>query len=354
MRSKKTNILVLLLFMCSAWITTDRFIWKPKPIKFETPKGWPQPVYDFTKNPLTQEGILLGKTIFYDPQISKDGTISCGSCHQQFGAFNTYDHNLSHGLENMLTTRNAPALLNLAWQKEFMWDGGINHLDLQFLAPLTAHNEMGETVEQVITKMRASAQYRKMFKAAFGDEIISTERIGKAISQFLLTLVSNNSKYDKVKRGEEKFNLPEALGYEIFKQKCISCHTEPFFTDFSYREIGIPEDAYLKDKGRMKVTGLSIDSLKFRVPSLRNVAVSFPYGHDGRFYSLMNVFEHYRQNMVVTKNTDPSLQHKLALSNYEIGQLKAFLGTLTDSVFLQDSRFAPPGINNGKPPVDNH
>ncbi|WP_369622430.1 cytochrome-c peroxidase, partial [Pseudoalteromonas distincta] len=91
-----------------------------------------------------------------------------GSCHQQFGAFNTYDHTLSHGLENMLTTRNAPALFNLAWQKEFMWDGGINHLDLQFLAPLTAHNEMGETIDQVITKMKASPQYKKMFKAAFG------------------------------------------------------------------------------------------------------------------------------------------------------------------------------------------
>ncbi|MBR2649706.1 MAG: cytochrome-c peroxidase [Sediminibacterium sp.] len=354
MRNKQINILFLLLVVCTAWITTDRFVFKPKPVKLEIPKGWPQPVYDFTKNPLTQEGILLGKTIFYDPQISKDGTISCGSCHQQFGAFNTYDHNLSHGLENMLTTRNAPALFNLAWQKEFMWDGGINHLDLQFLAPLTAHNEMGETVDQVITKMKESPQYKKMFKAAFGDEIISTERIGKAISQFLLTLVSSNSKYDKVKRGEANFNLPEGLGYEIFKQKCISCHTEPFFTDFSYRDIGIPEDAYLKDKGRMKITGLSTDSLKFRVPSLRNVAVSFPYGHDGRFYSLMNVFEHYRRNMVVTKNTDPILRNKLPLSNYEIGQLKAFLGTLTDSVFLQDIRFAPPGINDGKPPVDNH
>lgn len=354
MRNKQIHILFLLLVICTAWITTDRFVFKSKPVKFEIPKGWPQPVYDFTKNPLTQEGILLGKTIFYDPQISKDGTISCGSCHQQFGAFNTYDHNLSHGLENMLTTRNAPALFNLAWQKEFMWDGGINHLDLQFLAPLTAHNEMGETVDGVISKMKASPQYKKMFKAAFGDEIISTERIGKAVSQFLLTLVSSNSKYDKVKRGEANFNLPEGLGYEIFKQKCISCHTEPFFTDFSYRDIGIPEDAYLQDKGRMKITSLSTDSLKFRVPSLRNVAVSFPYGHDGRFYSLMNVFEHYRRNMVVTKNTDPILRNKLPLSNYEIGQLKAFLGTLTDSVFLQDIRFAPPGINDGKPPIDNH
>jgi cytochrome c peroxidase len=354
MQSKKTYLLLSLLVVCTAWVSADRFLFRPKPVKFEVPKGWPQPVYDFSKNPLTQEGIALGKIIFYDPKLSKDGTIACGTCHQQFGAFNTYDHNLSHGLENMLTTRNAPALFNLAWQKEFMWDGGINHLDLQFLAPLTAHNEMGETVEQVIAKMKASSSYKKMFKGAFGDELITTDRIGKAISQFLLTLVSSNSKYDKVKRGEASFNLPERLGYEIFQQKCVGCHTEPLFTDFSYRDIGIPEDSFLKDKGRMKITGLPEDSLKFRVPSLRNVAVSFPYGHDGRFYSLMNVFEHYRQHIVVSKNTDPIFKNKMVLSNYEIGQLKAFLGTLTDSVFLQDIRFAPSGIINGKAPIDVH
>jgi hypothetical protein len=104
---------------------------KPKPVKFSIPKGWPQPAYDFSKNPLTEEGIALGRKLFYDGQLSKDGNFSCGACHQQFGAFNTYDHNLSHGFNNTLTTRNAPGLFNLAWQKEFMWDGGINHLDLQ-------------------------------------------------------------------------------------------------------------------------------------------------------------------------------------------------------------------------------
>jgi cytochrome c peroxidase len=171
----------------------------------------------------------------------------------------------------------------------------------------------------------------------------------------VLQLVSSNSKYDQVMRGEASFILPEQLGYEIFKKKCVSCHTEPMFTDYSYRDIGMPMDSYLKDIGRMKITGNPKDSLKFKVPSLRNVAMSFPYGHDGRFFSLMSVFEHYRTKMVVDANTDPIMQHKLPLSNFEIGQLTAFLYTLTDSTFLKDSRFAAPGFeNNGKPPADIH
>lgn len=356
MRISKT-IWVLLCIVCigGGWISADNHFAKPKPVKFIVPKGWPQPVYDFSKNPLTEEGIALGKKLFYDGRLSRDGNFSCGTCHQQFGAFATYDHPLSHGYNNSLTTRNAPGLFNLAWQKEFMWDGGINHLDLQPLAPITAENEMGETLQNVISKLRADKEYRQLFKAAFGDETINTQRMGKAISQFVLQLVSSNSKYDKVMRGEASFILPEQLGYEIFKKKCVSCHTEPMFTDYSYRDIGMPMDSYLKDIGRMKITGNPNDSLKFKVPSLRNVAMSFPYGHDGRFFSLMSIFEHYRNKMVVDVNTDPIMQNKLPLSNFEIGQLTAFLYTLTDTAFLKDPRFAAPGFeNNGKPPADIH
>lgn len=309
------------------------------------PVGWPQPAYDFSKNPLTAEGIELGRQLFYDGQLSKDGSISCGTCHQQFGAFNNYDHPLSHGLNNSLTNRNAPGLFNLAWQKAFMWDGGINHLDLQPLAPLTAHNEMGETIENILHKLRKSKTYAQLFTAAFGDPNIQTEKIGKALSQFLLTLVSSNSKYDRVMQGKDSFSLPEKLGYSIFKSKCSSCHSEPLFTDFSYRNTGIPLEPFLQDEGRMRITQDPADSLKFKVPSLRNIMVTFPYGHDGRFYSLSNVFEHYRTNMQVMANTDPLLKNKLPLSNYEIGQLKAFLQTLTDSTFLQNPQFAAPGTN---------
>jgi cytochrome c peroxidase len=149
---------------------------------------------------------------------------------------------------------------------------------------------MAESIENVLKKLKADKEYRKLFKAAFGDETINTQRLGKAMSQFLLQMVSSNSKYDKVMRGEASFILPEQLGYEIFKKKCVSCHAEPMFTDYSFRNTGIPADKYLKDLGRMKITNNPDDSLKFKVPSLRNVAMTFPYGHDGRFFSLMSMY----------------------------------------------------------------
>ena len=356
MRFAKTIWILLLIIITGAgWVSIDSFYFAPKPIKFAVPKGWPKPAYDFLKNPLTEEGFTLGRKLFYDGRLSKDGNFACGTCHQQFGAFNTYDHNLSHGFNNAQTARNAPGLFNLAWQKEFMWDGGINHLDLQPLAPITNENEMAETLENVISKLSADKEYRKLFKAAFGDETINTQRLGKALSQFLLLLVSSNSKYDKVIRGEANFILPEQLGYEIFQKKCVACHTEPMFTDYSYRNTGIPVDPFLKDMGRMKITGNPADSIKFKVPSLRNVAMTFPYGHDGRFFSLISVFEHYRKSMVLGPTTDSVMKNRMALSNFEIGQLTAFLYTLTDSSFLTNPRFAPPGFeNNGKPPADIH
>ncbi|AEV99286.1 cytochrome-c peroxidase [Niastella koreensis] len=315
----------------------------PTPLPFVVPPKWPKPKYDFTKNPLTREGFLLGRKLFYDERLSVDSTISCGSCHQQFAAFSTYEHNLSHGVNSSLTTRNAPALQNLAWQSEFMWDGGIAHLDLQPLMPLTAPNEMGETLAGVIRKLQQDAAYQKMFRAAFGSEGINTQRVTRALSQYMLMLVSSNSKYDQVLRGEATFLLPEQLGYDIFKQKCSSCHKEPFFTDLSYRNTGLSVDNTLNDYGRMAITGNPADSLKFKVPSLRNVMVTFPYGHDGRFFSLLNVFEHYRRDMTVSATTDSLLQHKMPLTNYEIGQLTAFLQTLTDSSFLKNSMLAPEG-----------
>ena len=325
---------------------------KPKPIKFKVPKGWQKPNYNLKENPITEEGFELGKKLFYDEVLSKDSSISCASCHQQFAAFSTFDHNLSHGFNNSLTTRNAPALQNLAWQKNFMADGGILHLDLQPLAPMTANNEMAESIENIIAKLKKDAKYKIMFKTAFGDETINTKRMTQAISQFVVMLVSSNSKYDKVMRKEDTFNLPQRLGYEIFQKKCISCHTEPMFTDYSFRNNGMPADKTLNDVGRMLITQDSNDSLKFRVPSLRNVAVTAPYGHDGRFFSLYNVFEHYRKNIKPNATTDTLLKNKLYLSNFEIGQLTAFLYTLTDTSFLKNPMFAAP--NYSIAPTFNH
>ncbi len=344
MKIYKAVILIIFFVIAGiSWIGRNNMSERTHLLKFVVPEGWPQPVYDFKNNPLTEEGFQLGRKLFYDGRLSKDGNFPCASCHQQFAAFATYDHSLSHGFHNSLTRRNAPGLFNMAWQKEFMWDGGINHLDLQPLAPISDTMEMAENINDVIQKLRSDEEYRKMFKAAFGDEIINTQRMTKALSQFVLMMVSNNSKYDRVMRGEDSFNLPQKLGYDIFKQKCASCHAEPLFTDLSYRNTGFPVDSFLMDYGRMKITRNAGDSLKFKVPSLRNAQVTFPYSHDGRMFSLLSMMDHYRKSVVKSPTTDSLVKNGIKLSNFEIGQLTAFIYTLTDSVLLRDTRFAPPG-----------
>ncbi len=159
--------------------------YKTTPLSFTTPPGFPEPQYKFEGNPLTSEGFELGRKLFYDGRLSKDGNFSCASCHQQFAAFATFDHDLSHGFNNQFTTRNAPALFNMVWQKEFQWDGGVNHIEVQPLAPLTASNEMAEDINNVINKLKQENSYKQMFKAAYGDDEINSQRMLKAITQFV-------------------------------------------------------------------------------------------------------------------------------------------------------------------------
>jgi len=315
----------------------------PVPVPFTVPAGWPAPLYNFTGNPLTMQGIELGRKLFYDGRLSKDGNFPCASCHQQVAAFATFDHDLSHGFNNQFTTRNAPALQNLAWQSTFHHDGGINHLDVQPIAPITAPNEMAESLQNVIVKLSMEASYKKMFLEAFGTEQMKTENIMKAMSQFMLMMVSSSSKYDEVQRGKATFNLPESLGYKIFKEKkCNSCHAEPFFTDQSFRNTGLAMLPILVDRGRMRITGNAIDSLKFKVPSLRNVMVSYPYMHDGRIRDIFAVLEHYNTGVVKGPTTDPLVKNGIPLSNFEKGQLVAFLNTLTDQAFISNQQLAQP------------
>jgi cytochrome c peroxidase len=350
----KNNRTILAAFVISSlvWITVacqktgiqeEVPIETATPVTFSIPQGWPAPVYNFTNNPLTVQGIELGRKLFYDGRLSKDGSIPCASCHQQVAAFATFDHDLSHGFNNQFTTRNAPALQNLAWQSTFHHDGGINHLDVQPIAPITAPNEMAETLPGVVAKLNQEAAYRKMFLEAFGSEQINTETIMKAMSQFMLMMVSSNSKYDEVKRGKATFNLPENLGYEIFKEKkCNSCHAEPFFTDQSFRNTGLALLPILTDIGRMRITGNAVDSLKFKVPSLRNVMVSYPYMHDGRVRDIFAVLEHYNSGVIKGPTTDPLVKNGIPLSNFEKGQLVAFLNTLTDQAFISNQQLAQP------------
>lgn len=304
----------------------------PTPYSLKLPEHFPAPVYDMSQNPLTVEGIALGRRLFYDPRLSRDSTVSCGFCHQQFAAFAHFDHPLSHGIDNRTGFRSVPSLFNLIWQKDFMWDGGVNHLEVQPLTPITDPNEMGEDLARLISRLNADAKYRSLFNSAFGEGEINSQRLFKALTQFMATMNSFNSKYDSIIRKAPgvQFTLEESIGYQVFQQKCASCHKEPLFTDGSFRNNGLPYNEALHDAGRMRITNSTGDYLKFRVPSLRNILKSPPYMHDGRFYDIFHVFDHYSEGIVQTPTIDPLVRSGIPLSVSEKRALYFFLNTLTD------------------------
>lgn len=314
---------------------------RPTPLYFQIPKGWPKPNYDFSKNPLTEEGFQLGRHLFYDPILSKDSTISCASCHLQATGFTHVDHSLSHGIDGKIGTRNSMTMMNLAWSKTFMWDGGVNHLDVQALNPIASPVEMNETLVNVVQKLQKSEKYQSLFIAAFGDENITGQRILKALSQFELMLVSANSKYDKVMRKEAVFSDQEQNGYQLFKNNCASCHSEPLFTNGKFENNGIPIDTNLNDIGRQRISEKSEDYLKFKVPTLRNIQFTNPYMHDGRFKKITEVIKHYN-SLENNKNLPKQLQKPMNLTDNERVDLVAFLLTLTDNEFLFNKQFSFP------------
>lgn len=311
----------------------------PEPYQLQLPPELPPPVYDFSQNPLTKQGIALGRHLFYDPKLSRDSSISCGFCHQQFAAFGHFDHALAHGIEGRIGTRSVPTLFNLIWQKEFMWDGGVNNLEVQPLTPITDANEMGEDLGRLVQRLQADANYRQMFRDAFGTEEVTSQRLFRAITQFVATMVSFESKYDSVMRKAPgvAFTAEEEAGYEIFQQKCAGCHVPPFFTDFSYRNNGLPYLPALNDVGRMKITNNTADYLKFKVPSLRNILKSSPYMHDGRFFDIYQVFDQYDHGIARNDTVDPLVKNGIKLSDSEKRALYMFLYTLTDPKFINST-----------------
>ncbi len=345
----------ILFFVCTLLlvIMAGAIAIKPTPITIEIPQGWPQPTNNpFTKNTLTEEGFQLGRKLFYDSRLSRDSTVSCASCHQQFSGFATFDHDVSHGINNGLTTRNAPGLFNLVWMKTYHWDGGISSLETQALSPLTAPNEMGETAHGAVAKIKSDPDYVKMFHAAFGSKKITEKRMLNALAQFTSTLVSGNSKYDKVMHGMATFHRVEERGYTVFKKHCASCHEEPLFTDNTFRNIGRPLNRF-NDIGRMAITKNPEDSLLFRVPTLRNIQVTYPYMHDGSIFSVPQVIDHYRFHVDTSQPTlDQKLKNRINMSDRERDELTYFLYTLTDSTFLNNKRFSRP--HNIKEPQPIH
>ncbi|WP_353127612.1 cytochrome-c peroxidase [Parapedobacter pyrenivorans] len=305
---------------------------------FVVPQNFPPPVYDMAKSPVTKQSFELGRKLFYDPLLSRDHSISCGSCHIQSSGFTQHGHDLSHGVDDRLGNRNSPPIMNLAWNNFFMWDGGIFHLDLFPVSPITNPVEMDEKIENVLIKLRDKQEYRDQFKSAYGSDEITSTKVFKALSHFMVMCVSSDSKYDSIMRNTgTRFSPAEEQGYEIFKAKCNSCHTEPLFTDGSFRNNGL-DTTFNLDNGRQAVTLHSMDRFKFKVPSLRNLSYTVPYMHDGRFISIDQVLNHYASGVNYSNTVDPLLSREskpgIPLTDDEKQQLKAFLKTLDDKHFV--------------------
>jgi cytochrome c peroxidase len=339
-----TFIIIAVAFVsCKKDVAIPQYTQTNNNIEFRVPQGWPSPYYNFVNNQLTNAGFELGKKLFYDTRLSRDNTISCGSCHQAFVAFAHADHDVSHGIDGKLGNRNAPGLFNLNWHTSFMWDGGINHIEIQPLGPINNPVEMDESLNNILVKLKADPYYEQLFQSAFGSNEINSERMFKSMAQFMGAMVSSNSKYDKYIRKEVggEMSSDELAGLALYESKCASCHKAPLFTDFSYRNAGLKPTA-INDSGRAHITRAPEDMYKFKVPSLRNLGYTAPYFHDGRASSLDKVFDQMENGIYDYPTLDPAFKNGIKFTEKERSALKAFLKTLDDETFVKDKRFYEP------------
>ncbi|MGG5208929.1 cytochrome-c peroxidase [Chryseobacterium sp. MIQD13] len=312
------------------------------PLQF--PSYFPEMTFNSSGNPVTKNGVELGRKLFYEGKLSRNNTISCGFCHIQENAFTHHGHTVSHGVDDRIGIRNAPPVQNMAFLKRYMWDGVIHNLNEQPISPITDENEMDSSMPEVISKLKEDQKYKKLFMAAYGDENITGERVLKALSQFMASMISADSKYDRFRQGREILTSEENQGKSLFQQKCASCHSGELFTDESFRNTGMYYNTQFKDAGRYRVTLDQNDWMKFRVPSLRNIEYTAPYMHDGRFYTLEAVLNFYSDNVEDNPNLDPQLKQNghigIAMNAQEKQFIIAFLKTLSDKSFISNPKFA--------------
>jgi cytochrome c peroxidase len=331
------------------------------PYALAIPPGFP-PMPIPADNPLTVEGVKLGRHLFYEKRLSGDNTMSCASCHLQTHAF-TDPERFSTGIDGIQGTRNSMALINLGWEDRFFWDGRATSLEQQIFFPVRDPIEMHETWPGAVAKLHDDVGYQRMFREAFGTTTVDSVKVSKAIAQFLRTLISANSKFDKWVRGEEMLTPDEQLGFLLTQQEggdpalglggqwgadCFHCHPHGGgrFTDGIMRNNGLDPESGWTDLGFFNVTGSPGDRAKFKTPTLRNVAVTGPYMHDGRFQTLAEVIDHYNSGGHPSPTIDPNMkftQGGLMLTPEKKAQLLAFLNTLTDWDFINDQRFTDPG-----------
>ena len=320
----------------------DAILENPVPQKLELnfPSYFPQPHYQFIKNILTQDRVLLGRKLFYDPILSIDSSISCASCHQQTAAFADAGKQFSVGVNHAKGTRNSPAIFNMIWNTSFMWDGGINHIEIMPLAPLTVPTEMGEEMNHIIDKLKQNSIYSKLFDEAYGENGISATNLFYSLTQFMGTLIAADSKYDDFRKGNAVFSSEEQKGYQLFLTHCNQCHQEPLFTNYSFQNNGI--DTEFIDLGRGRITLEKSDEGKFKVPSLRNVELTAPYMHNGQMNTLQEVITHYSEGIKESATVANSLKGGFHFTNEEKQQLLSFLHTLTDRKLVLNNEFSMP------------
>lgn len=302
---------------------TTPYIIKPQ-------KGFPNIEYN-AENPMTIEGVSLGRKLYYDPILSNDGR-SCSSCHNQSSGFSTYQSNsLVHA--------------NLAWSSNFLWKGDITGtLEDQMVF------EVSQFFKSDVSKLNNDNAYTLLFKNAYNITTITQKDAAFALAQFFRALISNNSKFDKFMRGETDLSPSELNGYLLFtteKGDCFHCHSIPLTTNNAFSNIGLDSVFTTNNSGRYDVTKNVMDIGKYKVPTLRNIELSAPYMHDGRFKTLAEVIEHYNSGVKLSPTIDPIMtkagkQYGLNLSQQEKKDLVSFLKLLTDTSFVKNKAFSKP------------
>ncbi|QHV96782.1 cytochrome-c peroxidase [Spirosoma endbachense] len=347
--------IALMIALVSAWKRPDEPM-PTGPYVLQYPASFGGRFTIPANNPLTQEGVYLGRLLFYEPRLSKTNTISCGSCHQQNRAF-TDGRALSIGVSGKPTSRNSMSLANLLWVRQFFWDGRAASLEDQARIPLAHTDEMGMAPEEAAKALQQTTFYPALFRRVFGSDTITDARISKAIAQFERTLISANSRYDQYQQGHYTLTEAEQNGLRLFSSapvskrsirggNCAHCHGGPKLYQELFHNNGL--DQVAPDAGRQAITGLALDQGRFRVPTLRNIALTAPYMHDGRLATLEAVIDHYSDHI----QSSPSLSRELMadsdkttgfhFTSKEKSDLLAFLHLLTDSSFVTNPQFSDP------------
>lgn len=326
--------------------------YNPTPYNLYRGQGYPQFRLP-ADNALTEEGVLLGRMLFYDPILSGDNTQSCASCHNQDFAFTDNEKKFSIGITGAVGKRNSMPIFNMMFNKNFFWDGRSPTLRHQVLQPIQDPNEMNSSLAVAVNKLRADKDYNDRFYAAFGTYDINSEYLAKALEQFLLTLLSFESKFDKNQRGQVMFTPSETNGFLLFNREpsnggadCFHCHTMSggYFSTYAMSNNGL--DTTFDDLGFFNVTGKETDKGKFKIPSLRNIEYTAPYMHDGRFATLEEVMDFYSEGVHPTSpNIDPLMDEiplGLNLTTQQKQDLIAFLKTLSDTTFINNPAYKNP------------